>query len=99
MVAAFAHHGGTTQGHYQALLKVFPDLPDSANPTLWMFSDDQRAPERCWALPEQFEEGATCFWLCRSDCMELHRLPSSHTSEDQDQALLSLLHAQPVVGT
>ena len=64
LVAAFAHLGGAHGGHYQALLKTFPETSDIACPSMWLFCDDNRTPTRCWSIPPQFEEGVTCMWLC-----------------------------------
>ena len=61
LIAAFSHLGGTTGGHYQAILRTFPEVTDLCSPTTWLFCDDKCHPARCWAFPPQFEEGATCF--------------------------------------
>jgi len=77
LVAAFAHLGGAHGGHYQALLKTFPETTDIACPSMWLFCDDNRLPTRCWSIPPQFEEGVTCMWLCKCSQVELHHLPAA----------------------
>ncbi|CAL1146434.1 unnamed protein product [Cladocopium goreaui] len=93
LVAAFAHIGEAQGGHYQALLKTFPETTDLANPTMWLFCDDGREPQPRWTIPPQFEEGVTCFWLCRCNQVELHRLPSQVPVRQTttDEALIALL--------
>ena len=93
LVAAFAHIGEAQGGHYQALLKTFPETTDLANPTMWLFCDDGREPQPRWTIPPQFEEGVTCFWLCRCNQVELHRLPSQVLVRQTttDEALIAML--------
>ena len=98
LLAAFAHHGGVNSGHYQAILRTFPNLTDLAAPASWLFCDDNRTPERCWSFPDRFEEGVTCFWLGRSHRIELSELPEDSTmpAEDADEAaILALLRTRP----
>ena len=95
IVAAFAHIGGPASGHYQALLKTYPDTSDLAAPSMWLFCDDGAVPSRCLTIPRQFEEGVTCIWLCRSDQVDLHRLPPAESQASQ--AALAMLHAMPSI--
>ena len=99
VIAAFAHFGGADHGHYQALLKTFPEVADMSAPTMWLYCDDNRPPERRWTLPEDFEKGITCFWLCKTSKLELHVLPpAAPTSADPTEAaVLSMLSAQPAL--
>ena len=66
VIAAFSHHGTQDSGHYTTTLRTFPEVTDLETPTLWLHCDDHRMPERCLTLPAKFENGVTCFWLCRS---------------------------------
>ena len=101
LVAALAHSGTMTGGHYQALLRTFPEVSDHAAPVTWLFCDDNAAPERCFAFPSGFEEGVTGLWLCRTRNLELHRLhptPEPRSHDMDTNALLATLDAQPNVG-
>lgn len=93
VIAAFAHTGDVNGGHYQALLKTFPETTDLASPTMWLFCDDGREPQRRWDIPPLFEEGVTCIWLCRCNQVELHRLPSQvlPVQAPTNEALTALL--------
>ena len=101
MIAAFSHQGSQTNGHYQAILRTFPELSDLEEPTLWLHCDDHRRPERCLTLPPLFEAGATCFWLSRSSKVEMHRMHSTATRapDDADNAVLQMLRTQPNLPT
>ena len=92
VIAAFAHHGDTASGHYQTILRTFPDLMDMEDPALWMFCDDNRLPEKRMTIPEGFEAGATCFWLCKASQVELHKMSIPRTPTS---AVLHMLQAQP----
>ena len=95
LVAAFSHHGGSERGHYQAILKTFPELSDPAAPSMWLFCDDGRVPERCWMFPPEFEAGVTCLWLCRTSSVELHHLsPETVEPSDDHSAVLAMLQAK-----
>ena len=50
-------------------------------------------PQKCLLLPDHFTRGLTCLWLCRTDKVELHRLPP--VSMPDDTAILTLLATQP----
>ena len=97
IVAAFAHIGGIQSGHYQALLKTYPETSDLASPSMWLFCDDGTIPQRCLQIPKQFEEGVTCVWLCRSDQVDLHQLvPIAPVA--QEDAILAMMSSMPTVG-
>lgn len=96
VVAGISHQGHTQGGHYEAALRVFPEVSDLAQPSLWLHCDDRRTPARLLTLPEAFHQGITCLWLCKSECLELHRLPSQPTPAHSSEAsLLALLQSQP----
>ena len=96
VVAAISHRGHVHGGHYEAALRVFPEVSDLAHPSLWLHCDDRRAPVRLLTLTEAFSQGITCLWLCRTASLELHRLPGRPISEGSiDDKLLALLQNQP----
>ena len=70
MVAAFAHFGTESHGHYQALLRA-PFSAADAEPAVWLHCDDGRQPQRCMDLPGGFAAGVTCIWLCHGDAVAL----------------------------
>ncbi|CAL1153362.1 unnamed protein product [Cladocopium goreaui] len=72
MTAAFAHQGDAATGHYQALLRTQPSVRHHNADTFWLHCDDDRPPRPCSMLPNQFQEGVTCIWLCRQDAIDLH---------------------------
>ena len=43
VIACIAHLGGAHNGHYQALLRTFPEVSDLANPSMWMLCEIGRA--------------------------------------------------------
>ena len=93
VVACIAHQGDSQSGHYQCMLRTFPEVSDVAAPAIWMSCDDGRAPQKCLLLPDHFTRGLTCLWLCRTDKVELHHLPP--VSMPDDTAILALLATQP----
>ena len=94
VIAAFSHMGHARGGHYQTLLKTFPHTEDLANPSMWLFCDDNRTPIPCLQFPPNFEEGVTGFWLVRSAQVELHQIcPPPPTAGSE--AILALLAEQP----
>ena len=99
VIAAFAHLGDSRRGHYQAILRTFPDMHDLAAPTTWLFCDDRQIPTRCWTFPPMFEEGVTCFWLCKATALDLYQLPTHPEPEplqsDMPTDLLAYLQQQP----
>lgn len=95
IVAVTAHLGGLNGGHYQTMLRTFPEVSDLAAPSMWMFCDDCRLPERCWIFPSNFSHGLTGLWLCQADCLELRLMTQPRPATDD--ALLTVLHAQEPV--
>jgi len=96
IVACIAHFGADNSGHYQSMLRVFPEASNLAAPAMWMACDDGRAPERCLMIPEAFASGITCLWLCRSEQVDMHRLsPLPAQPGTDDAAILALLASQP----
>ena len=93
VVACIAHQGDSQRGHYQCMLRTFPEVSDVAAPAIWMSCDDGRAPQKCLLLPDHFTRGLTCLWLCRTDKVELHHLPP--VCMPDDTAILALLATQP----
>lgn len=91
VTAMVSHQGHTGGGHYQAALRVFPEVSNLALPTMWLHSDDRREPTRCLQLPDTFMRGVTCLWLCKAESMELHRLPRD-AQPATEASLLTLLH-------
>ena len=70
MVAAFAHFGTESHGHYQALLRA-PSAAADGEPADWLHCDDERQPQRCTALPGGFAAGVTCVWLCHGEAIAM----------------------------
>jgi hypothetical protein len=103
VVAAFAHLGDSSQGHYQALLKVGHEAAPGEEPALWLHCDDNRAPQPCWHMPKEFAACVTCFWLCRCDQLDLHDMRvipdmpvwQSRTDDEIDHAMLAMLNTVP----
>ena len=54
IVACIAHQGDAQHGHYQCMLRTYPEVSDLAAPAVWMSCDDGRAPQKCLTLPEHF---------------------------------------------
>ena len=94
IVAVTAHLGDQKGGHYQTMLRTYPEVSDLAAPSMWMFCDDCRLPTRTWLFPDNFSQGITGFWLCRTDKLEMHLMEQPHTP---DVALMTVLQAQPSV--
>lgn len=94
IVAVTAHLGDQKGGHYQTMLRTYPEVSDLAAPSMWMFCDDCRLPTRTWLFPDNFSQGITGFWLCRTDKLEMHLMEQPHTPAVD---LLTVLHAQPSV--
>ena len=46
VVACIAHQGDAQQGHYQCMLRTYPEVSDLAAPAIWMLCDDGRAPRK-----------------------------------------------------
>lgn len=95
VVACISHQGDAAHGHYQCLLRTYPEVSNLATPTIWMSCDDGRAPVQCLNMPDRFAAGLTCLWLCRTDRVELHRLPRQPATVDEDSAIIALLTTQP----
>lgn len=98
MTAAFAHQGDAATGHYQALLRTQPSIRHHNADTYWLHCDDDRPPRPSTMLPNQFQEGVTCIWLCRQDVIDLHAweedllaTPPGH-AQNPDQLLKLLQH-------
>ena len=92
IVAVVAHLGGSNGGHYQTMLRTYPEVSDLAAPSMWMFCDDCRLPTRCWTFPRNFSQGITGFWLCKTDALEMHLMEQPRP--EQPDALLTVLRAQ-----
>ena len=92
IVAVVAHLGGSHGGHYQAMLRTYPEVSDLTAPSMWMFCDDCRLPQRCWTFPINFSQGITGFWLCRTDALEMHLMEQPRP--DTNDALMTVLRAQ-----
>ena len=92
IVAVTAHLGSDKSGHYQTMLRTYPEVSDITAPSMWMFCDDCRLPERCWVFPPAFSRGITGIWLCRTDRLEMHLMEQPRPSPDTD--LLSVLSGQ-----
>ena len=96
IIACIAHLGTAQNGHYQTLLRTFPEVSNVADPTLWMLCDDGRTPQRTLTVPTRFAQGITCMWLCRADRVEVHKLAPATTDQvTSDADLLTLLATQP----
>jgi len=46
VIACIAHLGGAQNGHYQAILRTYPEVSDLASPSMWMLCDDGHSPQR-----------------------------------------------------
>ena len=46
VVACIAHQGDAQHGHYQCMLRTYPEVSDLAAPTIWVSCDDGRAPRK-----------------------------------------------------
>ena len=96
VIACIAHLGGAHNGHYQALLRTFPEVSDLANPSMWMLCDDGHSPQRILNVPEIFAQGITCLWLCQTSKADFHRLATGRdTAGIADTDLMALLATQP----
>eukprot|EP00435_Cladocopium_sp_Y103_P051782 s2423_g16.t1 len=72
VVAAVAHTGTESQGHYECLLRTDIDPRAYENPTMWLHADDNRPVTTTWLEPDGFTSNVVQLWLCRTDAMELH---------------------------
>jgi len=96
VIACIAHLGGAQNGHYQAILRTYPEVSDLASPSMWMLCDDGHAPQRILNIPEIFAQGITCLWMCQTNKADLHRLmPGRAPTGIADSDLLALLATQP----
>lgn len=77
VVAAFAHLGGITGGHYQALLRLPACWNAMSQSGTWYHCDDCRKPVSCRDIPLGFCDNVTCFWLCRVDAQGSDTVPVS----------------------
>ena len=93
IVAVTARLGTTLGGHYQTMLRTYPEVSDLTAPSMWMFCDDCRLPERCWVFPDNFSQGITDLWLCRTAALEMHLMNQPRQVPAHD--LLAVLQAQP----
>ena len=82
MIAAFAHLGDATAGHYQALLRLHHSSRQAGEPVFWLHCDDGRSPTPCAVFPPAFEAGITCVWLCRCQQLHLFVLPADLVPDD-----------------
>ena len=71
IVAVMAHLGSDGSGHYRAGLKLRPAISDSVHPLQWLLTDDWRAPEATWLLPDWILCNITMAWMVRSDLVSL----------------------------
>ena len=92
VVAVTAHLGSTQGGHYQTMLRTFPEVSDLAAPSMWMFCDDCRLPQRCWTFPDNFSMGISGLWLCRTTALEMHLATQPRPVESD---LMAVLQSQP----
>lgn len=96
VIACIAHMGGAQNGHYQAILRTYPEVSDLASPSMWMLCDDGHSPQRILNIPEIFAQGITCLWMCQTSKADFHRLaPGRATTGIADSDLLALLATQP----
>ena len=79
VVAAVAHLGADASGHCRALLRVQMQAT-TANPHMFLLTDDWVPAVPVWKEPTWFTRNATCFWLCDFDHMSLHDL-GVHTAK------------------
>ena len=97
IVAVTAHLGHANGGHYQTMLRTYPEVSDLAAPSMWMHCDDCRVPMRCWEFPDNFSQGITGIWLCRTDALEMHLMSQPRPTMDMD--LLNVLQSQQSLTT
>ena len=72
VVAAQAHVGTDSAGHYRTALRIVPSVTKGIVPSAWLLCDDARVPEPVWMLPRWFMQHLTLLWLVRSDLVDLH---------------------------
>lgn len=72
LVAALAHVGLATGGHYQAVLKVADS--NSAGPQ-WALTDDDKPIQQLDSWPEWLPSAITMLWMCRADNVSLPTAP------------------------
>ena len=92
VVSAFAHYGNSTSGHYRALLRTEPGHIGPDATAYWLDCDDGRSPRPSMYIPEGFQSGVTCVWLCRLDLLDLydwHRSPAAPTATNVLMQMLS----------
>ena len=90
IVAVMAHIGSDGCGHYRAGLKLRPTVSGSIHPQQWLLTDEWRAPEATWMLPDWLLQNITMAWMVRSDLVQLpHHQPLMH--EHSMTQLLTML--------
>ena len=65
VVAAQAHVGTDSAGHYRTALRILPSVTKGVVPSAWLLCDDGHPPEPVWMLPRWFMQHTTLLWLHR----------------------------------
>ena len=65
VIACIAHLGGAHNGHYQALLRTYPEVSDLASPSMWMLCDDGHSPQRILNVPEILHRASRAYGCAR----------------------------------
>ena len=78
VVAAIAHLGADASGHCRALLRT-QMRANTADPHMFLLTDDWVPAVPVWKEPPWFTRNATCFWLCDFDHMNLLDLDTAST--------------------
>ena len=85
VISAISHLGQDEAGHCRSLLKTWPDSLSSAEPCLFLLTDDDREPQRVWHEPQWFAANVSCVWICDCTWLDLLRLPPSNVSDAGQQ--------------
>lgn len=97
-VAGITHFGADLAGHCQAILKLQPGTLNEITPISWLITEDARAPEPIWRIPDLFAQNITVIWLVRSDilAMPVYHPPEPAVTNDMQPhgSLMNLLQAQ-----
>ena len=87
VASMLAHLGQDQSGHCGSMLLTEPTAHTQA-----LLTEDWITPQRISKVPYWFSTNVTCVWLCRSDLLDLYRLPPVMLRDsDHEHELASLL--------
>ena len=72
VVAAQAHVGTDSAGHYRTALRILPSVTKGVVPSAWLLCDDGTSPAPVWMLPRWFLQHIIILWMVRTDLVDLH---------------------------